>query len=103
MSRFKLKVEPQFKKDYQVFKREHRELMSDFKVALQELKQTGRVPDTYEPHTLSNKNGLYNGIIDFHLSNGKVDVVILYAKHKTNLVIRPVRIGTHDQLFRGTI
>ncbi len=42
-----------------------------------------------------------NGHIDFHLSDGLVDVVVLYLPHKTNPVIRLVRMGSHEELFQG--
>lgn len=101
MPDFILKPDPQFKKDYQVFKRDHPELIYEFKVALRELKINGTVPDSYNPHGLDNRGGLYNGNLDFHLSDGQVDVVVIYIPHKTNPIIRLVRIGTHKDLFQG--
>lgn len=95
-----LKVESQFQKDFQRFKKEHPELLTEFKVAMRELVLNGAVPDSYHPHVLDNRGGLHNGSLDFHLSDGKVDVVVLYLPHKTNPVIRLIRIGTHDELFR---
>ena len=47
--------------------------------------------------------GNYNGHIDFHLSDGLVDVVVLYLPHKTNPVIRLVRMGSHQELFQGPL
>ena len=43
--------------------------------------RTGAVPNEYGPHELSNPGGNYNGHIDFHLSDGMVDVVVLYMPH----------------------
>lgn len=100
---YQLKIDPQFKKDYQIFKKQYQELVSEFKVALQELRLNGHVPDAYHPHKLDNRGGLYNDTIDFHLSDGQVDVVVLYMPHKSNPVIRLVRIGTHQDLFQGGI
>lgn len=41
--------------------------------------------------------------MDFHLSDGQVDVVVLYMPHKTNPSIRLVRMGTHEDLFQGQL
>ena len=38
---------------------------------------------------------------DFHLSDGIADVIVLYLPHKTNPVIRFVRMGSHSELFQG--
>ena len=61
----------------------------------------GSLPAEYGAHELSNPGGNYNGRIDFHLSDGLVDVVVLYLPHKTNPVIRLVRMGSHEELFQG--
>lgn len=66
-----------------------------------ELSQTGRVPQGYQLHVLNNRGGLHNGSMDFHLSNGKIDVVVIYKMQKNNPVILLVRIGTHKELFQG--
>lgn len=66
-----------------------------------ELVENGVVPEEYRPHALVNPGGNYNGHIDFHLSDGKVDVLVLYMPHKTNPVIQLVRMGTHEELFAG--
>ena len=54
------------------------------------------------PTSSQTPGGNYNGHIDFHLSDGLVDVVVLYLPHKTNPVIRLVRMGTHQELFSGS-
>ena len=41
--------------------------------------------------------------MDFHLSDGLVDVVVLCVMHKGRMVIRFVRMGTHEELFRGRL
>ena len=76
---------------------------SEFKAAVAELVAHGLLPAEYGAHELSNPGGNYNGHIDFHLSDGLVDVVVLYLPHKTNPVIRLVRMGTHQELFQGPL
>ena len=91
---FEIKVEAQFKADYKRTMRIHPQLKTEFKAAVAELAARGSLE-------LSNPGGNYNGHIDFHLSDGLVDVVVLYLPHKTNPVIRLVRMGSHEELFQG--
>lgn len=49
-----------------------------------ELMRIGAAPDECGPHELSNPGGNCNGHIDFHLSDGMVDVAMLCVPHKTN-------------------
>jgi mRNA interferase YafQ len=54
----------------------------------------------YDLHVLSKSTRRYNGLMDFHLSDGKVDIIVLYLPHATNPIIRLVRIGSHKDLFQ---
>lgn len=92
-----------FVEDYKRTMRAHPELKKDFLAAVRELAATGAVPPEYSPHVLDNPGGNYNRHVDFHLSDGVVDVVVLYMPHKTNPSIRFVRMGTHEELFRGSM
>lgn len=96
---FEIKVEAQFKADYKRTTRTHPQLKTEFKAAVAELAARGSLPAEYGAHELSNPGGNYNGHIDFHLSDGLVDVIVLYLPHKTNPVIRLVRMGSHEELF----
>ncbi|WEV42010.1 type II toxin-antitoxin system YafQ family toxin [Bifidobacterium sp. ESL0682] len=100
---FQIKIDPQFVKDYATFRRRYPYLVSELQAAIDELAQNGEVSPGYRPHPLSNPGGNYNGHIDFHLSDGEVDVVVLYLPHKSNPIIRLVRIGEHAQLFQGPL
>ena len=102
---FEIKVEAQFKADYKRTMRMHPQLKTEFRAAVAELAARGSLSAEYGAHELSNPGGNYNGHIDFHLSDGLVDVVVLYFatnnQHKTNPVIRLVRMGSHEELFQG--
>ena len=98
---FEIVVESRFKKDFRKIAREHEGIVAEFKVAVSQLMRDGRVADEYRPHILSNPGGTYTGHVDFHLSDGKVDVLVLYMPHKTNPSIRLVRISSHRDLFEG--
>lgn len=98
---YTIKYEPQFKKDYKKFKKEHPELIKDFKNTVIQLTQKGKVGKDYDLHPLNKCGGNYSGHFDYHLSEGTVDVVMIYKPHKTNSIIRFVRIGNHGDLFEG--
>ncbi len=98
---YEIRVEPAFKADYKRVIRRHPHLRSELQAAIEELAAHGAVPPQYNPHILNNPGGNYNAHWDFHLSDGLVDVVVLYMPHRSNPVIRLVRMGSHDELFRG--
>lgn len=100
---YQLKVEPQFKKDYQKLKQQHPELINDLINTLNQLQLNGIVDTEYRPHLLNNRGGNYNGSYEYHLSDGKVDVLVIYMPHKTNPAIRLIRVGSHNELFRSTL
>ena len=101
---YEIKVEPAFKADYARVMKRHPRLRDANSQSLTFLFiETGAVPNEYGPHELSNPGGNYNGHIDFHLSDGMVDVVVLYMPHKSNPIIRLVRMGSHDELFQGPL
>lgn len=98
---FKIKYEPQFKKDYKKFKKKHPELIKDFRETVDQLFQTGKVEADYDPHVLDKQGGNYSNYYEYHLMDGKVDVIVIYRPQKSNPVIRLVRIGNHKDLFQG--
>lgn len=100
---YEIKIEPIFKADYEWVMKKYPQMKSEFRAAVTELARNGEVPEAYSPHELRNPEGNYNGHIDFHLSDGIVDVVVLYVPHKTNPAIRLVRMGSHAELFQGPL
>lgn len=100
---FELKPEPQFIADYRQVMRKHPALKSELRVALRELAATGTLPAMYRLHQLANPGGNYNGHMEFHLADGMVDVLVLFMRHRSNPVIRLVRMGSHQELFQGPL
>ena len=100
---YTIKYDAVFKRDYRRVMGWHPEPEKEFRSAVSELAAHGRLPESYHPRLLTSPGGNYNGHIDFHLSTGKVDVVVLYMPHRTNPVIRLVRMGTHRELFQGPL
>lgn len=98
---YELIFEPAFRSDYRRIKRAWPAVAYELRSALELLRASGVLPAEYGAHELFNFGGNYNGCIDFHLSDGVVDVIVLYVPHKSNPSICFVRMGTHEGLFRG--
>lgn len=98
---YQIKFDSSFAADYQRVVRRHPWVRREFTAALRELAESGELPKSYGAHALNNPGGNYNGHIDFHLSDGAVDVIVLYLPHRSNPTIRFVRMGTHGELFQG--
>ncbi len=95
--------EPSFSADLRKLKRTMPGIMREFESLLSAVSELGRVPEAYGPHELSNPGGSYSGFMEFHLAEGRFDVVVIYMPHKTNPAMRFVRIGSHEDLFHGPI
>lgn len=99
---FRIASDSVFDRDYKRVVHVYPWIKREFIAAVRELMTSGTLPESYKAHVLDNPGGNYNRHMDFHLSDGQVDVVVLYMPHKTNPEIRLVRMGTHDELFRGS-
>ena len=98
---YEVKYDPAFKADFRRVIRLHPDLLPEFKAAVDELIVRGSLPEKYGAHELSNPGGNYNGHVEFHLAEGRFDVLVIYMPHKTNPSIRLVRMGSHAELFQG--
>ncbi|MBT1166230.1 type II toxin-antitoxin system YafQ family toxin [Bifidobacterium simiarum] len=99
--RYRLKPTEKFKSDFRRLKMEHPEMIPELKEAFQELIDEGTLPSGYVPHVLGNRGGLYNGRMDAHIWEGRVDVVLVYQPHASQPSILLLRCGTHGELFQG--
>ena len=100
---WEVQFEQGFVRDVRVVVRQHPQIRDELAVAVEVLSETGTLPEGYFLHELDSPGGNYNGHMDFHLSDGLVDVVVLCVMHKGRMVIRFVRMGTHEELFRGRL
>lgn len=100
---WEIQFEQGFVRDVRAVVRQHPQIRDELAVAVEVLSETGTLPEGYSLHELDNPGGNYNGHMDFHLSDGLVDVVVLRVMHKGRMVIRFVRMGTHEELFRGRL
>ena len=89
----------EFDRDFKRLYRHDRSLARELmELIATELIPHGRVPDSYNPHVLNNPGGLYNGCLEFHLSD---DVLVLYYPPKPRDVIHLRVIRTHGELNSG--
>lgn len=61
--------------------------------------ENGTVPPEYNPHLLDNTSLNYAGYLEFHLLDGKVDVLVIYTKNNKKNNFRLIRLGSHKELF----
>ena len=52
---------------------------------------------------MSKPKANYTDHMEFHLAEGAFDVLVIYMPHKTNPVVRFVRMGSHDELFHDNL
>ena len=95
--------EESFNNDYRRLKKSHPAVIREFEELLPVIVEMGDVPASYGPHLLDKPGGNYTGCMEFHLSEGRYDVVVIYVPHRTNPSIRFVRIGSHQDLFQGPL
>lgn len=100
---WEIQFEQGFIRDVRAVVRQHPQIKEELAVAVEVLSGAGTLPEGYSLHELDNPGGNYNGHMDSHLSDGLVDVVVLCVMHKGRMVIRFVRMGTHEELFRGRL
>lgn len=92
--------EDKFYADLKRLKMEQPQVAREFCDLVKVIRDCGDIPDGYGAHKLSNRGGLYSGFWEFHLKEGRRDVVAVYRKGKRGLYIRFLRIGSHAELFR---
>ncbi|MDO4405391.1 MAG: type II toxin-antitoxin system mRNA interferase toxin, RelE/StbE family [Atopobiaceae bacterium] len=98
---YQIIFEPTFKSDYKHIVSLHPQIKDELYSALKELEANGRVPSGYNPHLLVHPGGNYTGHMEFHLAEGRYDVIVIYQPHHTNPSVRMVRMGKHEDLFQG--
>lgn len=52
---------------------------------------------------LDRPRGIYSGYAEFHLAEGKMDVLVIYSERPEASTIRFIRMGSHDEPFDGPL
>lgn len=63
------------------------------------MQEDGKIPAEYDPHLLTDKDLNYVGYFEFHLFEGKLDLLVIHTQNKKQHSFRLVRLGTHEELF----
>ena len=61
------------------------------------------IPEEYDPHLLTNEELNYVGYFEFHLFEGKLDLLVIHTKNRNKKVFRLVRLGSHNELFHSDL
>ena len=88
---FTLKMTGQFKKDLKRIQNNPKKI-EHLKTVLLILKETGTLPEEYNPHKLI---GDYKGFMECHVEN---DLLLIWYDQEEN-IIKLVRLGSHSELF----
>jgi mRNA interferase YafQ len=96
---YELRFERVFVEDYKRIKKLCPRVASEFQEVLREMSRTGTPGSGYSLHELTKTDANYFGCYEFHLSEGRSDVLVIYIPHKSNPVIRFIRMGSHRELF----
>ena len=95
-----IKFDHTFKTDFAELVRRDMSIASDFRVVLDHIREFGEIPAGYNTHLLDKPGGMYSGFNEFHLREGKFDVVVIFSSHGDQTRFRFVRIGSRAELFR---
>lgn len=100
---YEIKVEDTFLRDVNHWVKEIPNLWDEIQAVTEYMQETGEVPEEYDPHLLTNDSLNYVGYLEFHLLDGKIDLLVIHTKNDSNKVFRLVRLGTHKELFHSNL
>ena len=89
---YTIQVTPQFKRDVAKCKRQGRNI-KDLWDVVGILQQDGKVPDSYNPHTLHDE---YAGCWECHIEE---DWLLIWKQNDKKLTLLLTNTGTHKDLF----
>lgn len=91
--------EDQFYRDFDHWKKIVSNLIDELQAIVEEIVETGKIPDEYDPHLLSRHDLNYTGNMEFHLLDGKIGLLVVYYPNRKHRSFRFIRLGTHEGLF----
>ncbi|MBS5748574.1 MULTISPECIES: type II toxin-antitoxin system mRNA interferase toxin, RelE/StbE family [Actinotignum] len=91
----------QFQTDLKYVVRQQPYIQEELRELVAAVREFGEIPPGYNPHELTKARGTYTGYFGLHLQEGKFDVIVLYRRHRSEPIIRFVRIGSHRDIFQG--
>ena len=94
-----IKFDQQFQTDFKRISRRIPQIVTELEYVIEAIEEYGRVPESYNPHMLDRPRGY----AEFHLAEGKMDVLVIYSERSEASTIRFIRLGSHDELFDGPL
>lgn len=98
-----IKFDQQFQTDFKRISRRIPQIVTELEYVIKAIEEYGHVPESYNPHMLDHPRGIYSGYAEFHLAEGKMDVLVIYSERPEASTIRFIRMGSHDELFDGPL
>ncbi len=92
MTKYTIKSTGQFKKDFKLAKKQHKDINS-LKQTINKLANGETLPPQYKDHPLS---GNWKGYRECHI---EPDWLLIYYYDDNILVLTLTRVGTHSELF----
>lgn len=89
----------EFKADYKRWRKSVAGLSEEIEAIVDYVTEVGEIPTEYNPHELTDPDLPYYGLHDFHLFDGKIDLVVIYNEYRNHRVINFLRLGPHKDLF----
>ena len=98
-SNWRISYDRQFKLDVNNWRKRVDNLQTELRGIIDYILEYGEIPEEYDPHKLVDSSLPYTGNMDFHLLDGKVDLIIIYTEINKRKVFRFMRLGGHNELF----
>ncbi|MDD4662025.1 MAG: type II toxin-antitoxin system YafQ family toxin [Candidatus Pacebacteria bacterium] len=89
---FNLKYSSQFKKDLKNYKNEQK-VSAELEKVLDILIKGDVLPNKYHNHPLK---GSFKDCLECHI---KPDIILIYKKEKSELIVLLLRVGSHSNIF----
>ena len=100
---YEIKAEDTFIQDVNRWSKKVPELWDEIQAITLYMQETGEIPEEYDPHLLTNEELNYVGYFEFHLFEGKLDLLVIHTKNRNKKVFRLVRLGSHNELFHSDL
>ena len=94
-----IRYDRQCKADVNRWKPKVSGLQAELRAAIDYVLEYGEIPDEYNPHELTDPSLPYTGDWDFHLFDGKIDLLVIYTTIHKQRGFRFIRLGSHTELF----
>ena len=80
-----IKFDQQFQIDFKRISRRIPQIVTELEYVIEAIEEYGRVPESYNPHMLDRPRGIYSGYAEFHLAEGKMDVLVIYSERSDDM------------------